>query len=147
MKRLSDTLFDHFWWERSLFLPTFDSFPLFLGCFRLCQNLKIFGQNPIYESPKTTSDDRKWCSKYPNNVETCFNVLGKDFLMLCLVNFDQKAAVLEHFSWKSLKPAHGQKKNAKTGGGVTFSPHGCNHFEYTGNFHVFFVFTWNLAKY
>ena len=37
-------------------------------------------------------------SKYPNNVGTCFDVLGKDFLILCLVNFDQKTAVLEHFS-------------------------------------------------
>ena len=122
MKRLSDTLFDQFWWERSLFFPSFDSFPLLLGRWWLCQNLKIFGLNSIDESPKTTSDDRKWCSKYPNNVGTCFDVLGKDFLILCLVNFDQKTAVLEHFSWKSLNPAHGQK-NAKTwGGGLFFLP-------------------------
>ena len=51
--------------------------------------------------PKNTLNDQKWCSKYPNNVETSLSGLGKDFVILYFTFFWLKTQFLEQFGQNS----------------------------------------------
>ena len=104
--------------KKLLFWSFFLDLPKGNGFGGVALNMSKFWPKFVIYRPKTASCDRKWCSQHPNNVETYWNWLGKDFVILCLVIFDQKMAVLEHFQ----KSGFDHRKGHILGGINFFSP-------------------------